>query len=401
MYNRIKKVVANDLIKPLHLVALLIFYCHTSYAQITPHITETQHDTTTISAGDDYIQFYQDYISNQKNSNCAMYPSCSDYGRMVVKEKNILEAMTLIAERLSRCSHDKHFYKTTSFNGMDKCLDFPHDSLNHNVQDKTLYTDIISDKQKPLAFINHLINCGDYEGAMFEVRKEMFYHPTLDLYKPKLICYRALNKPAEAVFEFETTFPDAAKIMPDVNYQGALAYYDLENYKDLRRTLDICLNNPSDSSMLERMYALKAMSYVQEEAYDSATNAFQDMYRWGKNEALHHKNVDKINLLVNQPQKSPNLARALSFIPGLGYLYTGHKGSALTSFIINSALGYATYSCFKEKVHGLGILCCFLNASFYIGNLNGAYKSAIRHNHTKKQNVVKHLEAQNQILLTY
>ena len=382
----------------LYILVLLILNFHPFYTITTR--PNTIYDSIQVSAGDDYIQFYQNYISEQKNSNCAMYPSCSEYGRMVVKENNFLNALHLIAERITRCSHDKQFYTTTNFNGIERCWDFPNDSLN-NTHNRTFYTDITLNKQKPIAFINHLINCQDYHGAMFEIRKEMFYHPCQDLYKPKLICYRALNKQAEAVFEFETEIPLSAKLIPGVNYQAALAYYELENYTDLRQTLDLCINTACDSLILERMHALKAMSYVQEEAYDSATNAFQSMYEWGKNSTLYQSNIDKITSLKNQPQKNPNLARTLSIIPGLGYLYAGHKGSALTSFIINSALGFATYSCFKEKVHGLGVLCCFLNLSFYIGNLNGAYKSAIRYNQTKKRKMTRQLETQNQILLTY
>jgi hypothetical protein len=91
----------------------------------------------------------------------------------------------------------------------------------------------------------------------------------------------------------------------------------------------------------------------------------------------------------------------LSIIPGLGYLYTGHKGSALTSLIVNGLLGYATYTCLDKKNYGIGIICGFLNVSFYIGNLNGAARSAHRYNKNKKNKYIKNLEKHNQILLTY
>ena len=85
-----------------------------------------------------------------------------------------------------------------------------------------------------------------------------------------------------------------------------------------------------------------------------------------------------LNELKEQKKKSPSLARILSIIPGGGYLYTNHKGSALTAFVINSLLGYATYTSVKSKNYGVAGVCGFLGLSFYIGNINGAGRSAVR-----------------------
>ena len=144
-----------------------------------------------------------------------------------------------------------------------------------------------------------------------------------------------------------------------------------------------------------------ALSYVKEEKYDSARITFAKANEWSKDYNLYSFNQSKLYELQTMRQKSPALAKSLSIIPGLGYLYTGHKGSALTSFLVNSLLGYATYTCFDKKNYGLGAICGFLNLSFYIGNLNGAARSAHRYNQIKKNKSIKTLETHNQILLTY
>ena len=144
-----------------------------------------------------------------------------------------------------------------------------------------------------------------------------------------------------------------------------------------------------------------ALSYAREEKYDSAHASFAQANDWNKDKNLYSFNQSNLRELQTMKQKSPALAKSLSIIPGLGYLYTGHKGSALTSFLVNGLLGYATYTCFDKKNYGLGAICGFLNFSFYIGNLNGAARSAHRYNQATKNKTIRTLETHNQILLTY
>ena len=103
--------------------------------------------------------------------------------------------------------------------------------------------------------------------------------------------------------------------------------------------------------------------------------------------------------IQEQKRKSPTLARILSIIPGGGYLYTNHKGSALTAFIVNSLLGYATFTSIRSKNYGMAGVCGFLGLSFYIGNINGAGRSAIRYNEKQYKSYIKRLENNNHIFI--
>lgn len=385
---------------------LLIIIMSVSYGDIYgQHLNsnfETPADTIKQSAGDDYIQFYQRFLSEQKNSHCAMFPSCSDYGRLVLQSVPYYKAIPAIADRLMRCSRDKKFYIATSYTGSSKFLDLPSDSLLHLYKEfRPPYADVITEINNPLAFINHLINVQDYNSAMLEIRREQFYRPNDALYLPKLICYRGMRKPLQAVFEYETEYPEHVRKVPRVNYQAALAYYELDNYEYLRSTLNYGILNTNDSLSCHKMHTLKAISYVKEERYDSATIEFLQANDWKKNDELSAFNKSSIIQLQTVNYKSPALAKSLSIIPGLGYLYTGHKGSALTAFLVNGLLGCATYSCFDKKNYAIGAICGFLNLSFYVGNLNGAARSAHRYNQLKKNNIIHKLETRNQILLTY
>ena len=114
---------------------------------------------------------------------------------------------------------------------------------------------------------------------------------------------------------------------------------------------------------------------------------------------VYGNNLKILRDIKEQKKKSPSLARILSIIPGGGYLYTNHKGSALTAFVINSLLGYATYTSVKSKNYGVAGVCGFLGLSFYIGNINGAGRSAIRYNERQYNAYIRRLESNNHIFI--
>ena len=73
----------------------------------------------------DYIDIYQKYISGLKSGQCAMYPSCSNYGLMVFEKYPFFKAMAMTSDRQMRCSHDQSFYDITYYYVMGSCIDLP------------------------------------------------------------------------------------------------------------------------------------------------------------------------------------------------------------------------------------------------------------------------------------
>lgn len=123
-------------------------------------------------AADAYIRFYQKYISEQKNSHCAMYPSCSAFGRMVFKERPFAEAITLVADRMMRCSHDAKFYDIASPHGYRSLIDYPYYHTPHRTDYPLPGTDILkrsTGREDTRLFINHLINRKEYQTALLEI----------------------------------------------------------------------------------------------------------------------------------------------------------------------------------------------------------------------------------------
>jgi hypothetical protein len=61
-------------------------------------------------------------------------------------------------------------------------------------------------------------------------------------------------------------------------------------------------------------------------------------------------------------------------------------------FFVNSLLAYATYTNFKTKNYGMGILTGVFNLSFYIGNIYGGVRSAKRYNENNMKTIINKLE---------
>lgn len=361
------------------------------------------------SATDEYIGFYQKFLSSQKNSRCAMYPSCSSYGKMVFKEKPFMEAITLLTDRVMRCSHERNLYDITYEYGYRSAVDYPY---YKNVPDHILYdkrelphVDVLRIGQTSddvLPFINHLINKEEYQSAMIEIERKLFLDKQcLDpiFYVNKLLCYRGLGDYEKGIFEYEVEFPKFIKNVDAVNMQVALLYYLTSNNQSSLNVLDRVLTKGVTTESQKKAHILKAIIYLKEGNIQAGESMFREVSSWGVNKELYESNLNILRNIKEQKKKSPSLARILSIIPGGGYLYTNHKGSALTAFVINSLLGYATYTSVKSKNYGVAGVCGFLGLSFYIGNINGAGRSAVRYNERRYNECIRKLESNNHIFI--
>ena len=361
------------------------------------------------SATDEYIGFYQKFLSSQKNSRCAMYPSCSSYGKMVFKEKPFMEAITLLTDRVMRCSHERNLYDITYEYGYRSAVDYPY---YKNLPDHILYNkrelphvDVLRIGQTSddvLPFINHLINKEEYQSAMIEIERKLFFDKQCsnpNFYVNKLVCYRGLGDYEKGIFEYEVEFPKFIKNVDAVNMQVALLYYLTSNNQSSLNVLDRVLTKGVTTESQKKAHILKAIIYLKEGNIQAGESMFREVSSWGVNKELYESNLNILRNIKEQKKKSPSLARILSIIPGGGYLYTNHKGSALTAFVINSLLGYATYTSVKSKNYGVAGVCGFLGLSFYIGNINGAGRSAVRYNERRYNDCIRKLESNNHIFI--
>lgn len=83
-----------------------------------------------------------------------------------------------------------------------------------------------------------------------------------------------------------------------------------------------------------------------------------------------------------EKRKNPRLAGYLGLIPGAGYLYAGHRRSAATSFVFNSALILSAVQAFRNDNYALGGTLSLFSFVWYSGNVYGSVHAARRYNYS-------------------
>ncbi len=381
---------------------ICLLFCAFASAQTrVDGIVVSTDDVVEGNSTSDYISLYQKYLSAHKNGVCAMHPSCSNFGLMVFDKKNFFEAGMLVADRLIRCSHDQKYYNKYNINGKLCLIDYPGcDTLPRCFTNYILPAtdELKTHPDSVLLFVNHLINITDFRGALLEINRASFFNKQTDeLYSKKLMCYRGINDLETGIYEYEVLFPEYIKKRADVGLEIAKLYYMTDNYKmALSKLANFPLSN-EDFRLARNIGLLQALSYTCLGDYDNADKKFKSMACYGDSNETVNRNLGLLNDMKNIKKKSPTVARLLSVVPGLGYLYSGHKGSACTSFIVNSLLMYATYTSIKSDNYGVAGLMGFVSLSFYIGNINGAARSAKRYNERMKYDIKSELEKTNYI----
>jgi TM2 domain-containing membrane protein YozV len=84
--------------------------------------------------------------------------------------------------------------------------------------------------------------------------------------------------------------------------------------------------------------------------------------------------------LKNLPSKSPGLALGLSILPGLGQLYAGNPGDAISAFLVNGLFALATIALAREGERVLAFLVGGVGLVWYGGNLYSAWEGARTYN---------------------
>lgn len=351
------------------------------------------------SAANDYIGFYQTYISGIRGQECPMYPSCSNYGLKTFSETNFASAFVMTSDRLLRCGHDHNNYSLTLRNNGFKSLDYPaYDKppieLYYSRNSYYFaYSDTIRDDSTFL-FIKKLINNQYYQEALLEIMRIEFELKAfnIDLFINKVICLKAIGEYEKALFEYENKCPTEYKSNTELAFQIALIQYKLQNYDQALQSNSIALKSCTDTFCKPKIILLNGLLYANKYDWQNSMQSYKSLSEFDSYEQVSTINFQLSEKAIRIKNKSPSFAGALSIIPGLGYAYTGHKQTAISALLVNGLLAYATYTNFKNENYGMGILTGVFNLSFYIGNIYGATKSAKRYNEQQKKSIINKLE---------
>ncbi len=349
------------------------------------------------SSTNDYIGLYQTYVSSIRGQECPMYPSCSNFGMKTFGEINFASAFVLTSDRLLRCGHDFKNYSITLRPIGFKSLDYPaYDQAPGSLYyERNSFHFAFADTTEinKFPFIIKLINSQYYREALLEIKREEGYQSKVsnELFINKIICLKALEEYEMALLEFDKC-PQLLKTNSELLYQMAYINYKLKNFDVALKLSDEALNFSNDLHTKSKIILLDGLLHANKFEWTKSMNSYKLLSSYESYKKISNANYELSHKASNLRPKNTALAGIISVIPGAGYAYAGHKQTAISAFVVNSLLAYATYTSFKTKNYGIGALTGVFNISFYLGNIYGAVKSTKRYNENRKQLIINKLK---------
>ncbi len=342
---------------------------------------------------------YQKYISGIRGGSCPMYPSCSNYGLNSFKQGGVISGFLKTPDRLMRCGHEHNMYSYTYQNSDFKLLD----PVNPKNMDLLIYkrlrksfpvNDTLPDP-KEYALIKELMLKEMYSEALIELLRVRIGDGAFntELAVNYIVCLRALDKHEDAIFEYDNNFSSSIKSDPNINYEMAKIWHSLKNNSKELFHLNMAQKSFVENDLeYQRVQMLKGAVFASQEKYGESKVEFLNISKNSQYYDMAQQRVRSINELENIKFKKPALGAALGVIPGLGYLYAKHKQTALSAFILNSVLIYATYSNIKRENYGMASLTGIFAASFYVSSIVGSSTSVKRHNRKKINDKIQKID---------
>lgn len=353
----------------------------------------------------DFITFYQKYISQIRGQSCPMFPSCSVYALEAYSNYNSAIATELTADRLMRCGHDRNYYKLKYIAGnfllvdpIKKNLNLP-DLSRGETGIENCFHDVDND-DSTLCFIRFLISKKLFSQAHLEIQRKIFDHQlSRELFMNDLSCYLAAGEEEKAIYEYESAIPLEYKSDPYILHKIAIANYKLNNLGTAIQTDSLVLKNCTDQRLIAGATSIISLSFCRQKNWTMAEDIYMSYSKNNEKLEIINQNINLIRDRKSQKEKSPKIAGILSIIPGAGYLYTKHKQTAISSFFLNGLFSFATASSLSTKNYGVALISGVFGLAFYSANIYGSINSAKRYNSQLDATTINRIESNSQLII--
>ena len=227
----------------------------------------------------------------------------------------------------------------------------------------------VTAEELPLSLGKHLFEQGNYDAAITEYKRFLFFHPDDprigEVYYNIGLAYRALESWQEAITALQTAahYVTDSETKSEYQIELAVTLITTKNY-DLAQLalIKVTLRNPS-TPLYRRALFLQAVSYIYQFRWEEAREVLRNYTTDEQLNAL-------FDTVVDMPQKSVKVAKVLStFLPGAGHIYAGDWRDGLNTFVLNGALGFLSVdAAFDGYYTDAALWGGFIFLRYYRGN---------------------------------
>ena len=233
----------------------------------------------------------------------------------------------------------------------------------------------------PLALADHYVKLKNYDAAITEYKRFLFFQPdddrVLEVYHRIGILQRNLGLLREAIDSIRQAVIRTSDKEQKSEYQIDLAVTLIANKDyDLARLelIKVLIRSPSEA-LYKRTLFLQGVTYTYQFRWEEAQEILRNYSQDEKLDELFQKTD-------NLPYKSKLVAKILSgILPGSGQIYAGNWKSGLNAFALNSAFGYVTVDSILDQNYVDAIMWTyFIFQRYYQGNLYRAGRAVDEYN---------------------
>jgi len=253
----------------------------------------------------------------------------------------------------------------------------------------SIYLNISLAQNTSLDYADWLFNQGLYDYALQEYLKDI-YNSSQDvdtnkfwIYNKIAECYLLAGEYEKGINWCENTinkFPTDDIYELNVTYSILLMRLGFFE-KSEKILLDLDVKNCNINS---RRYFLLGCSEVYQWKLDGAIIAWQNisidhsLSPIAAEYITYTREAQKIKFL------NPIYGAVLGIVPGLGYLYAGHKKTAISALTVIGLTFWGTAASFENNLDGIGYLTGFLTLGWYSGSIYGSFWACNRNNNYNK-----------------
>jgi tetratricopeptide (TPR) repeat protein len=349
----------------------------------------------------DYFGVYREFISGIRGGTCPMYPSCSHYGEAVLRQRGVLGA-PLVADRLLRCGHEAGLYAPTTLGYFQPLAMLDVEPGRSTIglvaqpaRREAAYRRPGRGRQADSSALGkQLMALGLYQEALSEFLRwrQANRKDDIEVEASILKCLIALGKDETGLAYIREQMPAIVARQPDVRFLLGRMLLNVASNDSAAAVFEAVGRDTLATVVVgEQARLMAGKAYVLGRQYAMARLVYAKIPDRSPYAPHAQSNLALTERAASFPKKSKRLAGFLGIVPGLGYLYSGHRQTALSALLINGLLGYATWNTLAQGNYGLGSLLGVFTAAFYTGNIIGSVKAAERWNEAKHEAIAAQL----------